>query len=114
MTAPSEALLSIENLRVQYRGPKRTAVTAVDDVSLWGKSGETIGLVGESGSGKTTVGNAALGLAPIAGGRILFQGEDITHAFSMAMTFWSPAAYILRSRRCTLAHGASLTLKALR
>jgi oligopeptide/dipeptide ABC transporter ATP-binding protein len=80
MTAPSDALLSIENLRVQYRGPKRTAVTAVDDVSLWVKSGETIGLVGESGSGKTTVGNAALGLAPIAGGRILFQGEDITHA----------------------------------
>jgi oligopeptide/dipeptide ABC transporter ATP-binding protein len=82
MTQPQapNPLLTIDNLRVQYHGPGRTQFRAVDDVSLWVGKGETVGLVGESGSGKTTVGNAALGLAPVSEGRIVFQGEDITHA----------------------------------
>ena len=47
-------------------------------ISLDVKAGETLGLVGESGSGKTTLGRAILGLAPITGGAIHFQGNDIS------------------------------------
>ncbi|MFZ8354221.1 ATP-binding cassette domain-containing protein, partial [Staphylococcus aureus] len=41
--------------------------------------GETMGLVGESGSGKTTLGRAVLGLAPVSGGTVTYDGRDISH-----------------------------------
>ena len=42
--------------------------------------GETVGLVGESGSGKTTIGKVILGQTAATAGRVVFDGEDITHA----------------------------------
>jgi ABC-type glutathione transport system ATPase component len=72
-------LLEVRGLRVDYgRGRRRT--TAVDGVDLDIAAGETLALVGESGSGKTTVGNAVLGVVPVAAGTVRFDGEDITHA----------------------------------
>ena len=77
MTAP---LLSVEGLEVRF-GTHEAAVCSMDLTVL---RGQTVAVVGESGSGKSTAAAAILGLlAPggrITGGRIVFDGRDITKA----------------------------------
>ena len=79
------ALLEVSDLQVHYpvQGGllRRTVdwVKAVDGVSFAVERGTTVGLVGESGSGKTTIGRAIVGLAPVTGGTIRYQGEVISN-----------------------------------
>lgn len=56
----------------------RTYFTAVDEVSFDIKDGEVFGLVGESGSGKSTVARMIGTLLDVDGGRILFDGDEVT------------------------------------
>jgi peptide/nickel transport system ATP-binding protein len=79
------ALVKAEDLKVYF--PIKSGlvldrhigdVKAVDGVSLEIQRGETVGLVGESGCGKSTVGRALLRLYKPTGGRIVFDGQDIT------------------------------------
>jgi ABC-type oligopeptide transport system ATPase subunit len=79
-------LLEVKNLKTWFpirRGIlQRTVghVKAVDDVSLFVRRGETLGLVGESGCGKTTVGRTILRLIPNSGGSVRFDGRDVLTA----------------------------------
>jgi oligopeptide transport system ATP-binding protein len=56
----------------------RDHVKAVDGVSFDVRRGEVLSLVGESGSGKSTIGRTVLRLDTPTGGRIRFDGHDIT------------------------------------
>ncbi len=74
-------LLEIKNLRTYFSVRGYTA-KAVDDVSLTIHPGQTLGLVGESGCGKSVTAHSIMRLIPtppgwIAGGEILFEGEDL-------------------------------------
>jgi oligopeptide/dipeptide ABC transporter ATP-binding protein len=71
-------LLAVEGVVREFR-VEGGVLRAVDDVSFQVGPGETLGLVGESGCGKTTVGRLILRLLPVTAGRIVFDGQDVTH-----------------------------------
>jgi oligopeptide/dipeptide ABC transporter ATP-binding protein len=58
---------------------------AVDDVAIDIVTGETLGLVGESGCGKSTLGRLLIRLIPPTGGKIRFDGTDITQLGAAAL-----------------------------
>jgi branched-chain amino acid transport system ATP-binding protein len=68
-------VLEIEGLVCRYG-----KVEALKGVSLVVRKGELVTLIGANGAGKTTTLKAISGLLPPTGGRMLFEGEDITRA----------------------------------
>ena len=78
----SEYLVEVQDLKqyfpVKTGFMKNTYLKAVDGVSFAIRPGETLGLVGESGCGKTTVGRTLLRLYEPTGGKVLFNGEEVT------------------------------------
>ena len=77
------ALLEVEDLSIHLHTP-RGVLRAVEGVSFRVEAGHSLGIVGESGCGKTMTALAMMrllpGIARIAKGRILLDGEDIAHA----------------------------------
>jgi peptide/nickel transport system ATP-binding protein len=76
-------LLSVENLQVGFPvkgvfGRTQRYMMAVNGVSFDVYPGETLGLVGESGCGKTTLSRTLIRLVKSMGGRIFFEGRDVT------------------------------------
>ncbi|MDV5148214.1 ABC transporter ATP-binding protein [Streptomyces sp. SBC-4] len=71
-----EPLLEARDLRREF-GRGKSAVTAVDGVSLTVHAGQTLGVVGESGSGKTTLGRMLVRLLDPTGGRLRYGGTEI-------------------------------------
>jgi ABC-type dipeptide/oligopeptide/nickel transport system ATPase component len=101
-------LLQTERLAIEYR-TRTSSVTAVQDVSMVVREGESVALVGESGSGKSTVARAALGLLPprigrISAGRLLIENRDVTtytqaqweqlRGHPVAMVFQDPLSFL--------------------
>ncbi len=76
----SEFILQVDNLQTYFpvKGKKDKFVHAVDGVSFKVRHGETVGLVGESGCGKSTIGRTIMRFNNPTGGKILFDGDDIT------------------------------------
>ncbi|HLG48721.1 MAG TPA: oligopeptide/dipeptide ABC transporter ATP-binding protein [Reyranella sp.] len=77
-------LLSVHDLTVEYEVGGKT-LSAVAGVSLTVAKGETLGLVGESGCGKSTLGRAVLQLRRPTGGRVRFDGTELTTLGGEAM-----------------------------
>jgi oligopeptide/dipeptide ABC transporter ATP-binding protein len=75
-------LVRVEDISVEFalRDRGKRKVSAVAGVSFEVARAETLCLVGESGCGKTSLGRAIVGRIPLAGGRLEFDGRDITHA----------------------------------
>jgi len=89
------------NLLDQLFAGNRQVIKAVDGVSLELERGEILGLVGESGCGKSTLSRTILQLITATGGKVEFQGIDITaldrdavrkHRREMQMIFQDPHA----------------------
>ena len=72
-------LLEVQDLKKYYKTP-HGLLHAVDGVTFALEKGKTLGVVGESGCGKTTLGRVILHLVDNSGGKIYFEGEDITDA----------------------------------
>ena len=75
---PGSSLLRVENLVVEFKSGRGQTVHAVTDVSIDVLEGETLGLVGESGCGKSTTGKAIMQLPSPTGGRVVFEGRELT------------------------------------
>ncbi len=70
-------LLRVEGLAVRYGG-----VQALQGVDIEVAAGEVVAILGANGAGKTTLVRALSGLVPKAGGRVTFDGVDLTRAGS--------------------------------
>src|SRR5215212_104187 len=70
----AEPLLELRSLRKNYG-----ALVVTDDVSLSVQTGELHAVIGPNGAGKTTLIHQISGLLWPGSGRILLEGEDVTH-----------------------------------
>jgi len=66
-------LLALESVTKRFGG-----LTAVREVTLRAEAGELLGIIGPNGAGKTTLFNVIAGYYPPDGGRIVFDGREIT------------------------------------
>ena len=105
--APSDMLLSLSDLTVEYEVDRRS-VQAITDAFVEVHRGEGVGIVGESGSGKSTLVRVLTGLLPsqarVPSGRMHFDGTLVNlndqralqklRGRGMAMIFQDPLSYL--------------------
>jgi branched-chain amino acid transport system ATP-binding protein len=66
-------MLKLESVSISYG-----AIQAVRGVSIDVPRGEVVTIIGANGAGKSTLLKSIVGLEPVAGGRVTFDGQDIT------------------------------------
>jgi peptide/nickel transport system ATP-binding protein len=71
------SLLEVRGVQVKYHRAGQPPVTAVAGVDLDVPAGKIVGLVGETGCGKSTLARAMVGLLPLDGGSVVFDGTQI-------------------------------------
>src|SRR5437660_12210246 len=86
-----EALLSVRNLRINFRLDKHTTFEAIKGIGFDIPKNATVALVGESGSGKSVTSLSILGLLPkenasvLAGSEILYEGRNLVELNPMEL-----------------------------
>ncbi len=68
------AMLTVDDLSVSYG-----VIPALKSIHFEVSEGEVIALIGANGAGKTTTLHTLTGLVPKTGGKIVFEGKDITN-----------------------------------
>src|SRR5947208_15947294 len=125
----SDDILVVENLKKHFpitQGivfrKQVAAVKAVDGVSFTVRRGETLGVVGESGCGKSTMARCVMRLLDPTGGRVDFDGRDITRLSrpdmrpirrEMMMIFQDPYASLNPRKRVGFTVGEALQVHKL-
>jgi len=128
-TVSGDELLVVEDLKKHFpitQGiifQKEVAtVKAVDGVSFSLRHGETLGIVGESGCGKSTLVRCILKLLEPTGGKIIFEGNDITklsrsemrpYRRNMMMVFQDPYASLNARKRVGYIVGEALEIHGI-
>ncbi|KUH59182.1 ABC transporter ATP-binding protein [Tractidigestivibacter scatoligenes] len=80
----TEGRIDFENLRFRYPdAPKDDYV--FEDLNLHIPAGQRVGLVGRSGSGKTTLTKLLLRLDDVQEGRVLVDGQDVSHCTQQSL-----------------------------
>jgi thiamine transport system ATP-binding protein len=105
--------LEIRDVTVRYgvsTGSTRGGgVTAVDRVSLTVAPGEVVALLGPSGCGKSSLLRAVAGLEPLAGGSVVYDGEDLAgvpvHKRRFGLMFQEGQLFPHRDVRRNVAYG---------
>ena len=92
---PAVPVVQLDHVTLSFDRP------ILEDVSFFAKSGETISIVGESGTGKSTALKLILRLLIPERGRVLIDGDDITH-----LSF--EEALIVRQKMGMVFQGAAL------
>jgi len=101
-TAPSaEPLLEVRGVGKRFPvardwlGRPTSFLSAVDDVDLDVRRGETVALVGESGCGKSTLARLILRLIAVTEGTVRFDGVDITAAKEAELRIFRRSAQLV-------------------
>lgn len=89
-------LVEIQDLKKYFKSPKGM-VHAVDGVTMSIARGSTMGVVGESGCGKSTLGRVLIQMLAPTGGKLVFDGKDVTSLKGQALRdYHSRAQFIFQ------------------
>ena len=80
----TEGAIDFEHLSFAYRDAA-AGENVFDDLTLHVAAGQRVGLVGKSGSGKTTLTKLLLRLDDVQGGRVLVDGQDVSHCTQQSL-----------------------------